>query len=177
LKSFDFFFIEKRFSAIICFLLCFQELTAAAFDYSFVRDYVFKKARAQVMGMTKGLYPAPLKIIEVIKNGLEHGLEKGYEGEARGFSELAMTSESNALISLFQGQTQCKKNRFGAPKQEVKQIGILGAGLMGAGIVQVSIDKGYKVILKDMSENGLTRGFNQISKGLDGAVKRKRISR
>jgi enoyl-CoA hydratase/long-chain 3-hydroxyacyl-CoA dehydrogenase len=129
------------------------------------------------MGMTKGLYPAPLKIIEVVKNGLENGLEKGFEGEARGFSELAMTSESGALISLFQGQTQCKKNRFGAPKHEVKQIGVLGAGLMGAGIVQVSIDKGYKVILKDMSEMGLARGFNQISKGLDGSVKRKKISR
>ena len=35
------------------------------------------------MGMTKGLYPAPLKIIEVIKTGLAEGREKGYEAEAR----------------------------------------------------------------------------------------------
>ena len=35
------------------------------------------------MGMTKGLYPAPLKIIEVVKTGLEEGSAKGYEAEAR----------------------------------------------------------------------------------------------
>lgn len=48
---------------------------------------------------------------------------------------------------------------------------------MGAGIVQVTIDKGYDVIMKDTNEAGLSRGINQIQKGLDGAVKRKRISR
>jgi enoyl-CoA hydratase/long-chain 3-hydroxyacyl-CoA dehydrogenase len=87
-----------------------------------------------------------------------------------------MTSESKALIHLFQGHTTCKKNRFGAPKLEAKTIGILGAGLMGAGIAQVSIDKGYKVIVKDMSEAGLARGYNQIANGLKSAVKRKKIS-
>jgi enoyl-CoA hydratase / long-chain 3-hydroxyacyl-CoA dehydrogenase len=54
---------------------------------------------------------------------------------------------------------------------------VLGAGLMGAGIASVSIDKGYKVILKDMSQAGLSRGFNQISKNLNDAVKRKKFSR
>lgn len=54
---------------------------------------------------------------------------------------------------------------------------MVGAGLMGAGIVQVSIDKGYNVILKDTNDNGLYRGINQIQKGMDGAVKRKRMSR
>ena len=83
-----------------------------------------------------------------------------------------MTSESKALIHLFQGHTTCKKNRFGAPKT----IGILGAGLMGAGIAQVSIDKGYKVIVKDMSEAGLSRGYNQIANALKASVRRKKIS-
>lgn len=47
---------------------------------------------------------------------------------------------------------------------------------MGAGIVQVSIDKGFDVIMKDTSEAGLYRGFNQVQKGLDTAVKRKKYS-
>lgn len=54
---------------------------------------------------------------------------------------------------------------------------MVGAGLMGAGIVQVSIDKGYDVILKDTNQAGLNRGIGQIQKGLETAVKRKRISR
>lgn len=48
---------------------------------------------------------------------------------------------------------------------------------MGAGIVQVSIDKGYDVVMKDTNETGLYRGVNQIQKGMDNAVKRKRYSR
>lgn len=46
---------------------------------------------------------------------------------------------------------------------------------MGAGIVQVSIDKGYKVVMKDATNAGLYRGVGQIQNGLVNAVKRKRI--
>lgn len=58
-----------------------------------------------------------------------------------------------------------------------RKIAVVGAGLMGAGIVQVSIDKGYDIVMKDTNQSGLYRGIGQIQKGLDGAVKRKRISR
>lgn len=54
---------------------------------------------------------------------------------------------------------------------------MLGAGLMGAGIAQVSIDKGMDVILKDVTMAGLARGEDQIVKGLDTKVKRKKITR
>lgn len=47
---------------------------------------------------------------------------------------------------------------------------------MGAGIASVSIDKGYNVILKDMSQTGLSRGYNQIAKTLKDGVKRKKFS-
>lgn len=57
-----------------------------------------------------------------------------------------------------------------------RKIAVVGAGLMGAGIVQVSIDKGFDVIMKDTNEAGLYRGFNQVQKGLDTAVKRKKYS-
>ena len=53
---------------------------------------------------------------------------------------------------------------------------MLGAGLMGAGIVQVSIDKGIHTVLKDMAESGLTRGQQQIEKGLKTAVKKRKLT-
>ena len=86
----------------------------------FVKDQIFKKAKSQVMKQTNGLYPAPLKILEVIRTGLDKGSAVGFEAEAKAFAELAMTSQSKGLISLFFGQTQCKKNRFGAPKTPAK---------------------------------------------------------
>ncbi len=41
-------------------------------------------------------------------------------------------------------------------------VGILGAGLMGAGIGQVTLDKGMTTILKDMNDAGIARGLNQV---------------
>jgi len=153
-----------------------QGLVDRIMEYDFVRNYIFKQARAKVIGTTKGLYPAPLKILDVIKTGLEKGKEAGYEAEAQGFADLGMTSESKALINIFQGHTNCKKNRFGNPAHEAKNLAILGAGLMGAGIASVSIDKGYNTILKDMGQAGLSRGYNQIAKHVKDGVKKKRFS-
>ena len=141
-----------------------------------VRNYVFSKARQQVMKMTGGLYPAPLKILDVVRTGLEQGPVQGYEAESRGFAQLGMTSESKALKSLFFGQTQCKKNRFGAPTRPTKNIAVLGAGLMGAGIVQVSLQRGYDVILKDTNEDGLIRGCQQVYKGLSDRVRKRAMT-
>lgn len=147
-----------------------------ALQYNWVKDQIFSKARAQVMKMSGGLYPAPLKILDVVRTGLDKGQRAGYEAEASAFGELAMTSQSKGLIGLFRGQTECKKNRFGKPEREVETVAVLGAGLMGAGIAQVSVDKGYNVILKDTNEAGLNRGLGQIQTGLQNGVKRKRYT-
>ena len=48
---------------------------------------------------------------------------------------------------------------------------------MGAGIGQVTMDKGMKTILKDMNDAGVARGLSQIQTGIDAKVKRKKISR
>lgn len=46
-----------------------------------------------------------------------------------------------------------------------RTLAVLGAGLMGAGIAQVSVDKGLKTILKDTAQQGLDRGQQQVFKG------------
>ena len=63
-----------------------------------VKDFVFKTARGKVMKQTNGLYPAPLKILDSIRAGLDGGPTKGYEAERTKFGELVATSESCGLI-------------------------------------------------------------------------------
>merc|ERR1719158_618259 len=154
-----------------------EKATKAAFGVGQVKDYVFNQAKGKVMKQTNGLYPAPLKILEVIRAGLDGGPDAGYKAEREKFGELVATTESKGLISLFHGQTECKKNKFGKPDNPSKTLGILGAGLMGAGIAQVSVDKGYTTVLKDMSSAGLARGVNQVQDYLDKKAKRKKISK
>ncbi|KAK2511989.1 Hadha [Columba guinea] len=153
-----------------------QKITDYAMALPFVRQQVYKTVEGKVQKQTKGLYPAPLKIIEVVKTGLDQGRDAGYLTESQSFGQLAMTKESKALIGLYHGQVRCKKNKFGTPKREVKTLAVLGAGLMGAGIAQVSVDKGLKTILKDTAQKGLDRGQQQVFKGLNGKVKKKNLT-
>lgn len=145
-------------------------------ETEFGRNFVVKKARETVMKKTGGLYPAPLRIIDVVKESLEKGPAHGFKKEAEGFGELSQTTEAKALMGLFFGQTECKKNHYGKPKRPVNTVAVLGAGLMGAGIAQVSLQKGHQVIMKDNILEGLTRGQEQIFKGFNGRVKKKAMT-
>nr|XP_056709132.1 trifunctional enzyme subunit alpha, mitochondrial isoform X2 [Euleptes europaea] len=153
-----------------------QKVTDYAMNIPFVREQVYKTVEGKVRKQTKGLYPAPLNIIEVVKTGLEHGNEAGYLLESQKFGELGMTPESKALLGLYHGQVQCKKNKFGQPKQPVRTLAVLGGGLMGAGIAQVSVDKGMKILLKDTTLQALSRGQQQIYKGFNDKVKKKSLT-
>lgn len=139
------------------------------------REFVFNKAKAQVMKMTNGLYPSPLRILEVVKGGIEEP-SKGLELERKAFAELAHTTHSKALIGLYQGQVLCKKNRFGKPEKPAQTVAVLGAGLMGAGICHASITKGLDTIMKDINNQGLARGFDQIEGNLQKRVKRRALA-
>lgn len=52
----------------------------------------------------------------------------------------------------------------------IKKVGVVGAGTMGAGIAQVTVEAGYEVILLDVSEQFVTRGMENILKNWDRAV-------
>jgi enoyl-CoA hydratase/long-chain 3-hydroxyacyl-CoA dehydrogenase len=135
------------------------------------RAILFRQARAQVMEKTGGLYPAPLAIIDVVEVGASKGMEAGLVEESRRFGELAMSKESASLISLFFAQTALKKNRFGKPKQQATTVGVLGAGLMGSGIAEVTAQKGVRTLMKDVSAEALARGQKGIYADFDKRVK------
>ena len=118
-----------------------------------------------------------MAILECARAGLEQGHEAGSKIERTRFGELSATGESAALRGLFFGSTDAKKNRFGKPAVEVETVAVLGAGLMGAGISEVSAGKGYRVLMKDKDVAGLTRGEAMIAKNLGGRLKKKRLTK
>lgn len=140
------------------------------------RAIVFNKAGEMVEKKSGGHYPAPKLILEAVQAGYEQGIKAGSKVEAENFAKLGMTSEAKALMSIFFAQTELKKNRFGKPSSPVQTIGVLGAGLMGAGIAQVSAAKGMKVLLKDRSAEASFKGQEYIRKNLDDKFKKKRMS-
>jgi enoyl-CoA hydratase/long-chain 3-hydroxyacyl-CoA dehydrogenase len=138
---------------------------------------MFKKAREQVDKSTGGHYPAPYAIIDVLKDNMGKSKRDHLVDEATKFAKLAGTPESEALIGIFHGMNAVKKHNFGSPTHPVNNIAVLGAGLMGAGIAQVSVDNGkYRVLLKDKDVAGVSRGEKVIVDELKTKLKKKRIT-
>ena len=140
------------------------------------RSIVYKKAAELVRKQTWGNYPAPFKIIECVKAGLEKGLEAGIEEETKKFGELMVSPQSRELVQIFLSMTAMKKNPRKDLVRPVSQIGILGAGLMGSGIANVSATSGMKVLLKDINHEAVGWGEKSVWQDLDGKVKKKALS-
>jgi 3-hydroxybutyryl-CoA dehydrogenase len=60
--------------------------------------------------------------------------------------------------------------------QEIKRVGVLGAGLMGHGIAQVAAQSGYEVVLREVDDGTLAKGIAKIDKQLARAVEKGKSS-
>jgi len=137
-------------------------------DTPFGRNTMFSKAKQTVDKSTSGFYPAPYAILDVLKDNFGKDRMTHLKDEAAKFAKLAATPVSESLIGIFHGTTAVKKHSYGVPSKKVETIAVLGAGLMGAGIAQVSVDNGkYRVLLKDKDAAGVARG----EKVIDDAIK------
>lgn len=142
-----------------------------------MRQLIFSKARQGVMAKTKGLYPAPLRLLEVVEKGLDREIAEGLELEARAFGELAVTPEARSLVHLFFATTAAKNDpALGetAKPKKVERIAVVGAGFMGAGIAAASAESGIRVRLKDVKPEAAARGLKTARDTLIKRAKRKK---
>ncbi|HIF9195927.1 TPA: fatty acid oxidation complex subunit alpha FadJ [Photobacterium damselae] len=143
------------------------------------RSVVFDQAKKKTEQKTRGNYPATTAILEVIKHGLDKGLSQGYALEAQRFGELVMSSQSQALRHIFFATTAMKKEQGSLEQAHpLMHIGVLGGGLMGAGISHVTATKaGLPVRIKDVHNDGVLNALNYNYKLLSKKRDRKIISK
>lgn len=137
------------------------------------RSIIFEQARKKVHALTKGNYPAPFKIIECVETGAKFGSAAGYETELKKFDELLIHPVAKSLIELFFAMTDKKKNPNAPLVKPVNNILMLGAGFMGEGIAEVSINNDINIIIKDIQQSTLSTAQSNIWKNLTQKVKRK----
>jgi len=142
----------------------------------FSRNLVYKKAEELVQKQTWGNYPAPFRIIDCVRTGLEQGMAAGLEAEATKFGELSMTPQSRELVQIFFSMTALKKNPRKDLVRPVRKIAVLGAGLMGSGIANVSAVNGMEVLLKDVSLDAAGQGEKAVWEDLSGKVRKRAMT-
>ena len=105
---------------------------------------VFERARAETLKKTGGHYPAPLRAIEVVERGLRLPLPQALRVEAEAFAELVVGETAKSLISIFfmKNRVEAKAASLAREARPVVRVGVLGAGLMGAGIAQGLAERG-----------------------------------
>lgn len=141
------------------------------------RRLVLKQARKTVMRQTRGHYPAPLKVLEILPRILTSSIDNALAIEARALGELIATQVSKNLIHVFQLSEHAKKPALNAPARAVDRVGVLGAGVMGGGIAQLLAFRGFAVRLKDIKADAIALGLRHAQETFDRAVKRRRLDR
>jgi len=130
--------------------------------------------------MTHGNYPAATNAITVVYKGLQVPFDRALEIEARYFTDTITSKEARNMIRTgFLGIGAAKKGVArpkGIDPYPIKKLGILGAGMMGAGIAYVSAYAGMEVVLKDVTMEGAEKG-KDYSRGLvNKRVERKKMA-
>ncbi|MFT4151260.1 MAG: 3-hydroxyacyl-CoA dehydrogenase NAD-binding domain-containing protein [Paracoccaceae bacterium] len=139
----------------------------------------FVGANAMVLGKTQGVYPAAKALLSAVYEGALVPFDTALKIEARWFTNVIMNPSSSAMIrSLFINKEALEKgaNRPSVADQTVKKVGILGAGMMGAGIAYVSANAGIEVVLIDAKQEAADRGRAHSEDLLDKGVKRGKVT-
>ena len=131
-------------------------------------------AIGNVRKITHGNYPAAQFILSTVHDGLQVDIDRALEIEARYFTKVLQTKEAKNMIRTgFMGMQAAKKGKARPkhePKYVVKKLGILGAGMMGAGIAYVSAKAGMDVVLKDVTVEGAEMGKGYTKMLLEKAM-------
>ncbi|MGS0736535.1 3-hydroxyacyl-CoA dehydrogenase NAD-binding domain-containing protein [Pseudomonas sp. GG8] len=129
---------------------------------------------------TQGCFPAPEKILCAAVEGAQVDFDTAQIIETRYFTELTTGQVAKNMIGTFWFQLNeinaGGSRPTGIPVHQTKKVGVLGAGMMGAGIAYVSASAGIEVVLKDVSQAAAEKGKSHSAKLLDKKVSSGRMT-
>ncbi|MES2548180.1 MAG: FAD-dependent oxidoreductase [Pseudomonadota bacterium] len=139
----------------------------------------FVGASAMVHGKTMGVYPAAKALLAAVYEGALVPFDTALKIEARHFTSVLMNPSSTAMIrSLFINKEALEKgaNRPKVEEMAVRKLGVIGAGMMGAGIAYVAANAGIEVVLIDAAQDAADRGKAHAEGILDKGMKRGKVT-
>lgn len=179
-------FLEEKMSHFVMEIIkngeenCYTKKRLDSASKRFITETIFLKkylifffARRNLFEKTKGQYPAPFYALEVIRKtyGFSYSKKRGYNIELEAFCELVTGDISKNLIEIFFINEELKKddgvvvqNQAALKQSNVRRAAVLGAGIMGGGIAWLFANNNIDVRIKDITQNAIKIGYNQILK-------------
>jgi len=137
-------------------------------------------APAMLKQKTRGCYPAPERILSAAVEGAQVDFDNGSLIETRYFAELVIGQVAKNMTGTFWFQLNAIKaggsRPDGVDKETFRKVGVLGAGMMGAGIAYSTATRGIDVVLKDVSVENAEKGKSYSEKLLAKKVSRGRMT-
>src|SRR5205085_12095733 len=121
-------------------------------------------------------YPAARAVMQCVYEGLQLPMDAALRVESRYFTKVVRSPEAGNMIrSLFLSMQDLNKGArrpAGQPETKLRKIGVLGAGVMGAGIAYVTAQAGIEVVLIDRDQEAADKGKAHAEKLISGQVSR-----
>jgi 3-hydroxyacyl-CoA dehydrogenase / enoyl-CoA hydratase / 3-hydroxybutyryl-CoA epimerase len=140
--------------------------------------FLYAGAAGMVRQQSFGNYPAPNAILSCLYEGLLMNFDEAIELELRYFAKVALSKQAKYMIrTLWFSMNKAKAGvarPAGYAPNPVKKLGILGAGMMGAGIAYSSAKVGIQSVLKDVSLESADKGKDYSRKILAGQIEKGR---
>lgn len=142
------------------------------------RKFLRSGVLAQVRKFDRdGNYPAPLATTDLAFKIPFLSDADAFRLESMAFAELAVTDVSRNMVGLHFAEQESKRAPEGVkPTIDIKEVGILGAGVMGSGIGQAALYAGYKVVLFDINPDNLAKGVQKIKDLFGELVKKGKLT-
>ena len=133
-------------------------------------------APAMLAQKTRGLYPATQAILEAMVEGALVDFDSAVRIEARKLARVMVGQTAKNMIQAFFFDLQAIRSGKARPQGfaswKPKRVGVLGAGMMGAGIAHANASRGIACVLKDVSAAKAEAGVAAIRKVTSAAVAR-----
>jgi 3-hydroxyacyl-CoA dehydrogenase/enoyl-CoA hydratase/3-hydroxybutyryl-CoA epimerase len=150
-------------------------------DRTSAGQWLVKKIAHRQIASNSEHYPALEAILNAVSVGLSEGVDRGYVVERTEFSKLLMTETHRSLLGLFFQRERARKAEtwvrgLTSKPRRIRKIGVIGGGVMGAGIAHWASLQGFEIVLKEASAELLDAGLSRIKDLLDESIRKQVIS-
>ena len=143
-------------------------------------DALYDATKASIDAQVHGAALAPYRALDLIKGAKGWDVDKGFDEESKALGDLIISDQCRAGVYSFDLVQRRAKKPVGVPEvppAKIKKIGVIGAGLMGAQIASLFLQR-YEcpIIMKDIKQEFVDKGVSYVHDQIDKWVKKGRIN-